>query len=375
MSNPRTLLTYHDLTVEVETTPNRELAEHMHSTIMGQPGGFRYQHTNLMDRISAPGENYFMYLRKKGKMLGTVGFCGRPSDTDGVSHDCWLIRYASIKAPMRTVPKKRKERGDLKDADKQSNILGRFIQPVFANPSQLREGNQGEDPSLIYGLIEKNNLRSMNFSAQMGMETVGKSAGFTFSRMRPRKSERMERLPSDEREAMLGILKEFYREYTLFFHDPLFKNDDYYVIRESGRIVAGLQIYHVTWRIVDFGSGLANGLVKLLVRGPWMKKRFNAEAFKLLGFDGIYCEQGYESALYELMEGVLEQTETYVVMLITDTKSDLYSLFMKHKKLGILHRILGSFMADIRVRFINLPEAIRDYFLKHPTYLPTYDNT
>ena len=76
MSNTRTLLTHHDLTVEVESTPNQELLDHMHNTVLGQPGGLRYQHTNLADRLSAPGENYYMYLRKGGKMLGSVGFCG-----------------------------------------------------------------------------------------------------------------------------------------------------------------------------------------------------------------------------------------------------------------------------------------------------------
>ena len=79
MEKSRTLLTYHDLNVEVESKPGEELIEHMHNTVMGQPGGFQYHHTDLKDRLMSPGENYYMYLRKSGKMMGSVGFCGKPA--------------------------------------------------------------------------------------------------------------------------------------------------------------------------------------------------------------------------------------------------------------------------------------------------------
>jgi len=376
MEKARTLLTYHNLTVEVESSPTEELLEHMHSTVVGQPGGFRFQHTNLVDRLTSPGENYFMYLRKSGKMLGSVGFCGKPAETEGISYDSWLIRYFSIKAPLRTLPKKKKEKTDLKDDNKRSTVLGRFIQPVSANPSLLREGEQKSvPPAIIYAIVEQNNFRSINFSTQVGLESVGTMASLTFNRFRPGRSDRVEQLPREEQGMMLAILKEYYRDYTLFFSDPLFKDDDYYVIRDSGRVVAGIQIYPVTWRIVDFGSGVANKVVKLLSKIPWFKKRFDTEQLRLLAFDGVYCEKGFESALYELMEAVLERTGTYLAMLMMDMDSDIYRIFKESKNLGILNKILGTFYGDIRARFINLPDEVRQYFLDHPTYIPTYDNS
>jgi len=376
MSKSRTLLRYHDLSVEVEATPNEELLEHMHGTTLGQPGAFRYQHTNLEDRLKTPGENYYMFLRKSGKMMGSVGFLGKATETNGTKHDSWLIRYFSIKAPMRSVPKKRKEKSELKDEHKRSTVLGRFIQPIFAEPSQLREGNQEADPpSIIYATIEQKNLRSMNFSAQMGLETVGEMASFSFSRLRPRSSKRVEQLPADEQEDMRSLLWEHYSNYTLFFSDPLFKNNDYFVIREQGKIVAGIQFYPVSWNIVDFGSRTANRLMHFLVKIPWVSKRITLEKLDLLAFDGIYCKPGYEQTLYELMEAVLAQSGRYLAMVMADVSSDLYRIFEKQQKLGLVHKVIGTFKADIRVRFINLPEETRQYFLDHPTYIPTYDNS
>ncbi len=376
MEKSRTLLTYHDLTVEVEPKPSDELIEHMHHTVMGQPGSFRYQHTNLIDRMNTPGENYFMYLRKSGKMMGSVGFCGKPARTNGVAHDSWLIRYFSIKAPMRSVPKKRKEKIDLKDENKRSTVLGRFIQPVFAEPSVLKEeGPDKDQPSIVYAIIEQKNLRSMNFSSQMGLETVGEMASFSFSRLTPKSSSRVVQLPEEEQAEMLSLLKAYYHDYTLFFTDPLFKDNDYYVIRQDGRVVAGIQIYPVTWKIVDFGSKSANRLIRIITRIPWVRKRITPEEVKLLAFDGIYCEPGHESALYELMEGVLAQSNRYLAMVMVDKSSQLYAIFKNRQKLGMLHKMLGTFSADIRMRFINLPDDTRQYFLDHPTYIPTYDNS
>jgi len=346
----------------------------MHSTIMGQPGGLRYRHTNLENRIYSPGENYFIYLRKNEKMLGSVGFCGKAAETNGFTHDAWLIRYFSIKAPMKRDPKNRKEASGPKEM-KRSSVLRRLIRPVFENPSQLRGDAKKSEPAIIYGIIEQKNLRSMNFSDQMGFETIGTLASFTFSRMQPRKSGRMEHLPGNEQDSMLKLLKGFYSNYTLFSPNPLFKENDYYVIRESGRVVAGIQIYHLTWRIVDFGSKLTNRIVSFLAWVPWVKKRINPDEVRLLALDGIYFEKGHESDLYELMEGVLEKTGTYVSMVMVDKVSELYGLFKSKQKLGILHKILGTFFADIRVRFIHVPSEIRQYFIDHPTYIPTYDNS
>jgi hypothetical protein len=376
MNECRTLLRYHDLSVEVESTPGNELMEHMNQTIMGQPGGFRYRHTDLEDRMKAGDENYFMYLRKSGKMLGSVGFCGKPTETEGFAHDSWLIRYFSIKAPMRTVPKKRRTDKDLKGEDKRTTVLGRFIQPIFADPTQLREGeNRKNAPSIIFATIDQTNLRSMNFSAEMGLETIGKFAAFSFSRMNPRKSERIEPVNETERGVVLDQIREYYKGYTLFFPDAIFKNNDYYVIKKEGRMVAGLQIYRVAWKIVDMGNRVANISGRLITRIPWFRKRFNGDELRFLAFDAVYCEPGYEPVLYELMEGVLERTGYYFSMMMMDTESALYRQLRKHKKWGILHKIVGTAIAEIRVRFINIPDDIRQKFYERPTYIPTYDNS
>ncbi len=376
MSTSRILLSYHDLTVEVETTPSEELMEHMRQTVMGQAGGLQYHHSNLEEKMKSGDENYFMYLRKSGKMLGSVGFCGKPTETAGLKHDNWLIRYFSIKAPLRTIPRKRKEKTNLQDENKRSSVLGRFMQPISADPSQLRGDKQDPDqPAILFAIIDQSNLRSMNFSAQMGLETIGSLAGFSFSRMRPRRSGRIEAVKAHEQPAILEQIRAYYKDFTLFYTDTIFKNNDYYVIKVGERMVAGLQIYPVEWKIVDFGGSLANRAISLLTRIPWVSKRISPDKISFLAFDAIYCEPGYENDLYELMEGVLERSGKYIAMMMMDLETDLYAIFRNKKNLGILHKIMGTSHADIRVRFIHMPEEVKQHFYKRPTYIPTYDSS
>ena len=376
MEDRRTLLTYHDLTIEVETSPSEELMEHMHQTVMGQPGGFQYHHTDLEERMKSGKENYYMFLRKSGKMLGSVGFCSTPAETGGVQHDSWLIRYFSIRAPIRGVPTRRKTKEDLQDEHKRSTVLGRFIQPIFADPSQLREGETRKDqPAIIFATIDRTNLRSMNFSAQMGLETVGTLAAFSFSRLRPRRSSRIEAVREHEQPEILEQIRDYYKDYTLFYPDSIFKNNDYYVIREEGSMVAGVQIYRVTWKIVDFGNSLANRAAGWIGRLPILRKLIHHNEIDFLAFDALYCRPGSEKVLYELMEGVLERAGRHLAMLMMDQESALHAIFRKHKKLGMAHRLFGTSHADIRIRFLHMPETVKQQFFDRPTYIPTYDNS
>ena len=376
MNKRRTLLSYHDLSIEVESSPSEELMEHMYGTVMGQPGGIRYHHTDLEDRLRSGHEDYFMFLRKSGKMLGSVGFCGKNSETAGTPHDSWLIRYFSIKAPIKGVPRKRKTRAELQDENKRTTVLGRFIQPIFADPSQLREEElRTGKPAIIFATIDQTNLRSMNFSAQMGLETVGSFAAFTFSRLRPRRSTRIKAVQQDEQGPILEQIRDFYKDYTLFFSDSIFKNNDYYIIREEGRMVAGVQIYEIGWKILDFGNRLTNWASNLLAWIPGIRRRLTKEKISFLAFDALYCEPGQEKALYELLEGVLHQSGHYIGMMMLDLESGLYRMFMDRNKLGFLYKIMGAKFADVRVRFIQIPDEIKKHFYERPTYIPTYDNS
>jgi hypothetical protein len=58
-----------------------------------------------------------------------------------------------------------------------------------------------------------------------------------------------------------------------------------------------------------------------------------------------------------------------------DQESALHAIFRKHKRLGMAHRLFGTSHADIRIRFLHMPETVKQQFFDRPTYIPTYDNS
>jgi hypothetical protein len=140
-------------------------------------------------------------------------------------------------------------------------------------------------------------------------------------------------------------------------------------------MVAGVQVFQVSWKIVDFGSNLANRLSGLLSWIPGLRRRMNKKKISFLAFDALYYEPGRERVLYELLEGVLERERHYIAMMMMDLESSLYRIFLERKKLGFLHRVLGANFADVRIRFIGIPDEVKQQFYDRPTYIPTYDNS
>ena len=84
----------------------------------------------------------------------------------------------------------------------------------------------------------------MNFSAQMGLETVGQMASFTFSRWNPRKSNGWSCCLQLSSPPCCAFLKQFYKDYTLFFTDPLFKNEG--LLCDQGHRGRWWQVYRST---------------------------------------------------------------------------------------------------------------------------------
>ena len=79
---------------------------------------------------------------------------------------------------------------------------------------------------------------------------------------------------------MIKLLNKQYEDYTLFTTENLFKNQDYYVIKEDNEIIAGLQAYEVTWKVVNFGSGFVNMLLNILSKIPFLRKRLDPKNFR-----------------------------------------------------------------------------------------------
>jgi hypothetical protein len=364
------------MSTTLETVPSQELIDHIGSTYLGTPGGLQYHHTTGIDKLKNMKTCYFAFLRRHGKMLGSIGYALRDAHAGEATYKCWLVRYFAIKAPLRTDKQGRKQRKRSSGKDRSASLLKDVTNFFHDNPERLLDPDTTEMPkAILYSLVEKKNARSRNFAEIGGYEKTGEVVSFMFSRLIQRKRAGVQRLSRSDVPQMRSLLREFYSDHAFYLDDNLFLNDDYYVLRENGEIIAGLQANEEVWEIKTIGNATLDRLVKLLTRIPFIGKRFKYEEMRFLGVEGVFFREGRGDAVYTLLEGTLALKDHYLALMIMDTRSSVCLNFRKRKRLGPVNTILGTFDGDFYTRFYSFPEEEKKKVSAMPAYISIFDNT
>jgi len=376
MSDAKTIWQQGSMSATVDKVPPPELIEHIEATYLGTPGGLQYHHTTGIEKLKGMQNCYFLFMKRSGRMIGSIGYVLRNTKVGDQVVKSWLIRYFSVKAPMRSAQKSKKLTRKRPIADRTNSLLKDVTHIIHDNPERLIDIDVKEVPkAVIYGLIEKDNERSRNFAEIGGYSKTGEVESFMFSRLWIRRNIAVEQLSEKEVPAMKKRLESFYYGYAFYFDDYLFLNKNYYVLRDGGEIIAGLQANEEAWEIRTIGNGFLDRIVKVLTRIPLIGKRFRYEEMRFLGIEGMYFAPGYEKALYRLLEGVLAAKKQYLALMIMDPRSPEYQVFAKNRRLGPVHKVLGSFNGDIYMKFFNFPEDEKREIISRPVYISIYDNT
>jgi hypothetical protein len=364
------------MSTTLETLPSPELIDHIGSTYLGTPGGLQYHHTTGIDKLKNMKTCYFAFLRRHGKMLGSIGYDLRDTHAGEATYKCWLVRYFAIKAPLRSDKLTRKQRKQKAGKDRSVSLLKDVTNFFHKNPERLIDPDTNEMPqAILYSLVEKKNERSRNFAEIGGYEKTGDVVSFIFSRLVQRKRAGVERLSRSDIPQMRFLLRDFYSEHAFYLDDNLFLNDNYYVLRENGEIVAGLQANEEMWEIKTIGNATLDRLIRFLTRIPFIGKRFRYEQMRFLGVEGIFFREGRGDAVYTLLEGVLALRDQYLALMIMDTRSSVCLNFRKHGRLGPVNSILGTFEGDFYTRFYSFPEEEKERVSAMPAYISIFDNT
>lgn len=384
MADPKEVLKYLKLSVKVEEEPGEEIRNHLKNTLLGTPGKLRYKHTSFDTKLPFLGRIYFLILRKSEKLLGSVAFSLRETRLSGDKMDVWYIRYFSIHAPLRDssyrrkrMKKSEKKKQAAKKKPHGDSLLKNFSQPYFDEPENLLAGNKLENPSsLIYAYVERENLRSWNFTETVGFETVGNIGTTIFSRYNPVKSPNVSVIEESEKAVHLERLRDFYSDYTLFTEQNIYYGDYYMVWKENDEIVAGCQANPEVWELIDYpGSRMNQILMKYGTRLPIVRKIFDPGYQKFMAIEGIWFKEGCEKYLFDIFETACVRHGYFAAVLWLDTKSDLPEKIRSIGKLGIISKLLKPAEGDIRVKFNNYSEADKQVYHDKPAYISCFDMT
>ena len=384
MTESREVLKYLKLSVDVEREPGEEIREHIRNTLLGTPGKLRYRHTSLETKLPFLGRIFFIILRKSGKLLGSIAFSLRAVKSPSGEQDAWYVRYFSVHAPLRdaTFKRERLDREKAKRPNKRrdkphgDSLLKNFVQPYFDGPEDLLAGNGSKGTgSLVYAYVERENLRSWNFTELVGFETVGRISTTIFSRHNPRKHPGVSTIEESEKPLQLDRIRELYRDHTLFTEQNLFYKDYYLVRREKGEIVAGCQANPEFWEIIDYPKGFSRLLIKFGSKLPVLRRYIVLGYQKFIAVEGIWFREGHERSLHELFETALAIHGLHTVLIWLDEKSPLHGTLRSMGRLGLVDKLIKPAVVDIRVKFNNFSEENKLPYYEQPAYLSCFDMT
>lgn len=314
--------------------------------------GAVYEHKNTEQMVQHLHNPTFMTLNRNDEMIGTVVFCHLPIMVGDSSYNCYFVRYFAASP----------------------NIRGRgFMSRYGLKVMELIHDGETEK-TIFYASIEMGNKSSYRAVKYSGYEQIGMVKTSGFSRFFPRRSKRMEQVKSEEdRNKVLSLLRDLYKEHALVHFKSLFLNDDYYVIRENGEIVAGCQMHRALWVVNDMGGKTGKFLMKVVPRIPLLNQLFNPDKFEFLAFEGIYVKPGYEKRLEELFEGLLAKEKLKSSMFWMGSTCPIRKRILEKIRPGLINAFVKDSDVYIMASFNDVNEKEIEDIKSRPKYASGFD--
>jgi hypothetical protein len=313
-----------------------QLIHLLEENIIGTPAAsMLYKHVDVREKVTGIDDPYFCNLSIRGKIYGTICFCGRIVKNTGNEHRAFYVRYFTFLNEFRS-SHERERRG------KKSKIRDEV--------SSLMDGHgliENED-LLLYAYVDPENTRSRRLIEEFGFRGVGSFHTIPFARFSPKDDARVKALTEEQLGKFTNQLSDFYHKYQLVCFDNLKSNSIYYVIRENGKIVCGVQAIPDQWEILELPGITGKLMMHVAPHLPGLKRLFNP-VYRFVFLEAIYCLPGNEKLLATLLEAVLAKHRAYSGIICLDPRSTLYQS-VKKIPLGFTHKIMGEKQIQIIVK-------------------------
>ena len=310
-----------------------------------------YHHYYSREHLRHIPDPYFFTVRRNNRLQAAVTFCRRFIRSQGQENQGLYIRYFAAAPEL-----------------KGKGLVGKFSKLVM----KWAIGHE-EQQAAFYAAIEARNARvrkvvhSVGFSELATIKTVG------FSRFFPRADKAVRALSQEAFTSFLPRLEDFYSGYAFWMTDNLFINHDYFVLEESGRIIAGVQAHQAHWSIEKL-PGLIGALLPAIPYIPLIHRIFNPRDFRFLTFEGFFVEPGYEYRLQGLLETLLVRYGYHSAIFWFDERDPLQQRILKSNRMGLLNYFVGDSDARFIINLKGFSEGEAAKLKEAPLYISGHDN-
>ena len=348
----KTLLLYDaPFSIWKEQGISKEAIEFLDSIAWGSDGAV-YEHKNTPEHFKYISNPYLVTITEDEKIMGTAVFCNPQVTVAGEPFNYYYTRYFASSPLIRG-------KGVVK------KLAGQVM-------SSIREGEQLK--TIFVGFIERGNKSSYKVTESAGYRTIGTIKTTGFSRFFPKKNKTIQQVTTEkEKQEVLSLLKQQYRQHALVQFDYLFMHDNYYVIKEKNKIVAGCQFHRVHWVVNKMPGLMGKIILNAIPRIPVFNKLFNPKKFEFLAFEGLYFEPGKEHQLHELFEGLLAQEKLKSALFWMDEKCPLYKKLIRYGRLGLINNFVKDADVYLMAAYQNMSAEEIHATENNPLYASGFD--
>jgi len=365
---------YHDLEIRVSDYASPGMLDILNNAVQGAEGGMRFSLTNIPSRIEAYKDKIrFVSLYRKNRVTGTIGSCYRVTGQGSLRYPSTYLRYLAVHSTYQIHSSWKGRRSVTVRHEKEDSFKRRTLD-IFSKPHLLELDNVHEgEKHIMYAFLESMNERSKNLVHQAGYEQIRSFLTVAFSRFSPKTDSRVRRLRKEEIPVMEELLKEFYRDYSLFSIDHTFEDNRYYVLTEGDEIIAGVCALPSAYKIYEVPGIWGWVMMKVLPVTPYYRRLFQPGMFRHMVFDAIWCKPGREEVLADLFESICAAEGYNTALTWLDDRSSLFEKLKWDVKMGSLNRMLNAKPGLVYVRFVNMTDEEKEQFYDAPAFISGFD--
>ncbi len=359
--------------MDIEMT-GPEILSFLEGYELGTPGGLRYRHTAIPERIRAMQPLPFLVLRRSGRIAGLIGFSIREAQIAGESFQVSYIRYFMFSTTYR---RKGRREGGKSSPGRTPGFLKEAVHRILEEPRLLLEGEEqaGTAPVLTYAFIEQDNERSAAFGEGMGFRKVREIDTYLYTRFLPRRHPGVERAGQEEQAWVLERLSSYYRSSGLFTSRNLFTGGQTWVCRQEGRIVAGLQASPEEWLIREMPGIDGFLFTRVFPYLPLLRGMISKGRLRFLALEGIWAGEGYEHCLPRIIAHALAVNRRKLAMTWADPGGPPAGALQRAGRRGMIGSLFHPARGNLVVRAIPGREDLADRIRQHPVYVSCLDMT
>jgi len=297
----------------------------------------------------------------------------QPPEVVQLKHNTDLISVAVFSNRMISISKKKIKSVYTRYFSTEQQYKGLGIVSSFCESTFQKIYNSKEALSLFYCLVEKNNKSSHRIVEKVGFKAWREIKTVGFSRFFPRKDAHVYDLCTCESEETQEWLSTVYEDYSFVNFDHLFKENPYYVYRDKGEVLAGVQVFSCEWEVKKI-DGFKGKLVKKLVPYiPILRNVINPHKMRFLALEGLYVKEGNEQQFQTLIESLMANFGVNAAMTFLDFESKEYKLLSNNKKNGLLNSFCKDNSARLMVKAKDFSDDELSEIMTKPAYISAYD--